>query len=178
MELSSGLTFPATEYLSHIIHTRALQGNEMLDSLCGHISVFPVVYLLIFSQCLHHGLWCWTALTSASSITQWSVSSGTCWGSSSSEKCIWYLPDCRYTLQSLKTFNPYWMSSYSSSFAFPCLCLPPFVSPLFWRFSWQLIWRVSGTITAWTRRCRWSRGTFLMTNTKTIQLQPGEERCL
>lgn len=147
MELSSGLTFPATEYLSHIIHTRALQGNEMLDSLCGHISVFPAVYLLVFPQCLYHGLWCWTALTSASSITQWSVSSGTCWGSSNSEKCIWSLPDCRYTLQSLKTFNPYWMSSYSSSFAFPCLCLPPSFSPLFWRFSWQLIWRASGTIT-------------------------------
>lgn len=103
MELSSGLTFPATEYLSHTIHTRALQGNEMLDSLCGHISVFPAVYLLVFPQCLRRGLWCWTALTSASSITQWSVSSGTCWGSSSSEKCIWYLPDCRYTLQSLKS---------------------------------------------------------------------------
>lgn len=120
MELSSGLTFPATEYLSHIIHTRALQGNEMLDSLCGHISVFPAVYLLVFPQCLHHGLWCWTALTSASSITQWSVSSGTCWGSSNSEKCIWSLPDCRYTLQSLKTFNPYWMSSY----LFIIFCFP------------------------------------------------------
>lgn len=27
MELASGLSFPATEYLSHVIHTQALQGN-------------------------------------------------------------------------------------------------------------------------------------------------------
>uniref|UniRef100_A0A669CKD4 Sodium-independent sulfate anion transporter n=1 Tax=Oreochromis niloticus TaxID=8128 RepID=A0A669CKD4_ORENI len=41
MELSSGLTFPATEYLSHIIHTRALQVSPprsvVLD--CSHVSV-------------------------------------------------------------------------------------------------------------------------------------------
>ncbi|KAL3996059.1 tripartite motif-containing protein 35 [Sarotherodon galilaeus] len=41
MELSSGLTFPATEYLSHTIHTRALQVSPprsvVLD--CSHISV-------------------------------------------------------------------------------------------------------------------------------------------
>ena len=27
MQLDSGLSFPATEYLSHIIHTQALQGK-------------------------------------------------------------------------------------------------------------------------------------------------------
>ncbi|XP_039469692.1 sodium-independent sulfate anion transporter isoform X2 [Oreochromis aureus] len=41
MELSSGLTFPATEYLSHTIHTRALQVSPprsvVLD--CSHVSV-------------------------------------------------------------------------------------------------------------------------------------------
>ncbi|KAM9313657.1 sodium-independent sulfate anion transporter isoform 2-T2 [Pholidichthys leucotaenia] len=41
MELSSGLTFPATEYLSHIIHTEALQASPprsvVLD--CCHVSV-------------------------------------------------------------------------------------------------------------------------------------------
>ncbi|XP_030592114.1 sodium-independent sulfate anion transporter isoform X1 [Archocentrus centrarchus] len=41
MELSSGLTFPATEYLSHIMHTRALQVSPprsvVLD--CCHVSI-------------------------------------------------------------------------------------------------------------------------------------------
>lgn len=40
IELGSGLSFPATEYLSHIIHTRALQGEDLCDnlSLCrGHL---------------------------------------------------------------------------------------------------------------------------------------------
>ncbi|XP_040001859.1 sodium-independent sulfate anion transporter [Xiphias gladius] len=41
MELSSGLSFPATEYLSHIIHTQALQASPpqsvVLD--CHHVSV-------------------------------------------------------------------------------------------------------------------------------------------
>ncbi|XP_071359423.1 sodium-independent sulfate anion transporter [Trachinotus anak] len=40
MELSSGLSFPATEYLSHIIHTQALQASPprsvVLD--CSHVS--------------------------------------------------------------------------------------------------------------------------------------------
>lgn len=29
MELGSGLSFPATEYISHIIHTQALQGKDL-----------------------------------------------------------------------------------------------------------------------------------------------------
>ncbi|XP_022611259.1 sodium-independent sulfate anion transporter [Seriola dumerili] len=41
MELSSGLSFPATEYLSHIIHTQALQASPprsvVLD--CHHVSI-------------------------------------------------------------------------------------------------------------------------------------------
>nr|XP_020451675.1 sodium-independent sulfate anion transporter [Monopterus albus]XP_020451676.1 sodium-independent sulfate anion transporter [Monopterus albus]XP_020451677.1 sodium-independent sulfate anion transporter [Monopterus albus] len=41
MELSSGISFPATEYLSHIIHTRALQVSPprsvVLD--CHHVSI-------------------------------------------------------------------------------------------------------------------------------------------
>ncbi|XP_068995879.1 sodium-independent sulfate anion transporter [Embiotoca jacksoni] len=41
MELSSGLSFPATEYLSHVIHTQALQASPprsvVLD--CHHVSV-------------------------------------------------------------------------------------------------------------------------------------------
>lgn len=41
MELGSGLSFPATEYLSHIIHTRALQASPprsvVLD--CHHVSI-------------------------------------------------------------------------------------------------------------------------------------------
>lgn len=41
MELGSGLSFPATEYLSHIIHTQALQASPprsvVLD--CHHVSV-------------------------------------------------------------------------------------------------------------------------------------------
>lgn len=47
MELSSGLSFPATEYLTHIIHTQALQASPprsvVLD--CHHVSVidFTVV---------------------------------------------------------------------------------------------------------------------------------------
>lgn len=36
MELSGGLSFPATEYLSHVIHTEALQGTGLFvrRSLC------------------------------------------------------------------------------------------------------------------------------------------------
>ncbi|KAM4604030.1 sodium-independent sulfate anion transporter [Polymixia lowei] len=47
MELGSGLSFPATEYLSHVIHTRALQASPprsvVLD--CHHVSTidFTVV---------------------------------------------------------------------------------------------------------------------------------------
>lgn len=39
MELDSGLSFPATEYLSHIIHTWALQGKDVSGSLLfkGHL---------------------------------------------------------------------------------------------------------------------------------------------
>ncbi|XP_037620914.1 sodium-independent sulfate anion transporter-like [Sebastes umbrosus] len=41
MELGSGLSFPATEYLSHIIHTQALQASPprsvVLD--CHHVSI-------------------------------------------------------------------------------------------------------------------------------------------
>lgn len=41
MELDSGLSFPATEYLSHVIHTQALQGKDMLVvvSLAWHSKV-------------------------------------------------------------------------------------------------------------------------------------------
>lgn len=31
LELGSGLTFPATDYLSHFIHTHALQGKHTLS---------------------------------------------------------------------------------------------------------------------------------------------------
>lgn len=33
IELNSGLSFPATEYLSHVIHTQALQGEDFFDNL-------------------------------------------------------------------------------------------------------------------------------------------------
>ena len=38
IELGSGLSFPATEYLSNVIHTQALQGNDLL-SLLGYMAL-------------------------------------------------------------------------------------------------------------------------------------------
>lgn len=39
MELSSGLSFPATEYLSRVVHSQALQGKYML---IGHVLVLAL----------------------------------------------------------------------------------------------------------------------------------------
>lgn len=42
MELSSGLSFPAAEHLSHVLHSQALQGNHEDDFFVPslEISVF------------------------------------------------------------------------------------------------------------------------------------------
>ncbi|XP_008278510.1 sodium-independent sulfate anion transporter [Stegastes partitus] len=54
MELSSGLSFPATEYLSHIIHTQALQVSPprsvVLD--CHHVSIIDYTVINELSDLL------------------------------------------------------------------------------------------------------------------------------
>lgn len=54
MELGSGLSFPATEYLSHIIHTQALQASPprsvVLD--CHHVSIIDFTVISEFRDLL------------------------------------------------------------------------------------------------------------------------------
>lgn len=74
---------------------------DFLNAVCDtwqSNSYFPI-FLFLTSQCLLHGQWSWIAIMSASLITRWSVSYGTCSGNSNSTMCAWSLPDCRYKKQ-------------------------------------------------------------------------------
>lgn len=44
MELGSGLSFPASEYLSHVIHTQALQGKDLMSCFCSEDTGLCLVY--------------------------------------------------------------------------------------------------------------------------------------
>jgi len=165
MELGNGLSFPATEYLSHIMHTQALQG--WFDSLSlftpplfqivlsfSHLSLSPLTCLSLSSSissavsgpglpsCQRHGLHSdqraqgpVEAVPTARSATSFFQIAGMPFGLN-----LNVLFSC-YT----KDKNSYVGPSVS--------VFPP--SSLFWRFSSQLICRASGTQTAWRRRCRW-----------------------
>lgn len=204
MELGSGLSFPATEHLSHIMHTQALQGKDLFLCLewslprltTSSLAVFTFIYSpfndstpaspprSVILDCHHVSIIDYSVISEIRDLLrQFKL-----------RKVRLYFARLQVLLSTLtasQTFIEYrllgikcpsGMVHLFTENIFPLLltlhfCLPPTFSPLFWRFFSQLICRTLYIHTVWMQHCRWSREPpqWLM---QTLSNPRMERRCL